>query len=111
MAQKAHLTMYNLRRPMFVALGLAAEGDIPYFSQKELEKIVREAGAAKIDMHLVEVNMPHHLAWFPFEMIEKIKDKMIRENLKRKWRKAVKMLEKYGEEHPPVIVVNAWKKQ
>jgi len=60
-------------------------------------------------MQLVEVNMPHHLAWFPLEMIEKIKDRRIRENLRRKWVKASQMLENYGEEHPPVIVVNAWR--
>lgn len=111
MAQKAHLTMYNLRRPVFVALGVAAVGDIPYFSQEELEKIVEEAGAVRIETQLVNVNMPHHLAWFPLEMIEKIKDRKIREDLKQKWKKAKKMLDKYGEEHPPVIVINAWKKQ
>jgi ubiquinone/menaquinone biosynthesis C-methylase UbiE len=110
MAQKAHLMMYNLRRPTLVALGLTKEGDLPYFSQEELKLILKEAGAAKIDMQLVEVNMPHHLAWFPPEMIEKIKNERIRKNLKRKWMKAAKMLEDYGEEHPPVIVVNAWKK-
>jgi len=109
MAQKAHLTMYNLRRPVFVALGHAVAGDIPYFSQENLENIVKEAGAARIETQLVEVNMPHHLAWFPLEMIEKIKDRKTRENLKREWKKAAKMLEKYGEEHPPVIVINAWK--
>jgi len=111
MAQKAHLTMYNLRRPVFVALGVAAVGDIPYFSQEELEKIVEEAGAVRIETQLVDVNMPHHLAWFPLEMIEKIKDRKIREDLKQKWKKAKKTLDKYGEEHPPVIVINAWKKQ
>lgn len=111
MAQKAHLTMYNLRSPTFVAVGWTTAGDIPYFSQEELERIVKEAGAARIEMQLIEVNMPHHLAWFPPEIIEKIKDRKIREDLKQKWKKAKKMLDKYGEEHPPVIVINAWKKQ
>lgn len=109
MAQKAHLAMYNLRRPLFLALGREVEGDIPYFSPEELEKIVRKAGAAKISVQLVDVDMPHHLAWFPEEMILKVQDKKLRENLKRKWKKALKMLEKYGEEHPPVVVVDAWK--
>jgi hypothetical protein len=58
---------------------------------------------------LVDVDMPHHLAWFPAEMIEKIQDKKIRENLKRKWKKALRMLERYGEEHPPVVIIHAWK--
>ena len=110
MAQKAHLTMYNLRRPVFAALGWVTAGDIPYFSQEELEEIVREAGAARIETELVDVNMPHHLAWFPLEIIEKIKDRKTREDLKQKWKKATGMLDEYGEEHPPVVIVNAWKR-
>ena len=109
MAQKAHLAMYNLRRTLFLALGREVEGDLRYFSPEEIENIVREAGAAKIEVKLIDVGMPHHLAWFPLEMIEKIRDKEIRYDLKRKWKKALRMLEKYGEEHPPVIIVNAWK--
>ena len=111
-AQEAHLMMYNLRRPMFLALGkeYSAAGDIPYLSQEELVNIVERAGAARIETEIVDLNMPHHLAWFPLEMIEKIKDQNIKENLKRKWRKAAKMLDECGEEHPPVIVINAWKK-
>jgi ubiquinone/menaquinone biosynthesis C-methylase UbiE len=50
MAQKAHLAMYNLRRPVFLALGREVEGDMPYFPPEELEKIVKEAGAAKTDI-------------------------------------------------------------
>ncbi len=110
-AQQAHLTMYNLRRPVFVALGWAAAGDIPYFSQEELEKIAKEAGAARIETQLVDVNMPHHLAWFPLEIIKKIKDRKTREDLKQKWKKATRMLDEYGEEHPPVVIVNAWKQE
>jgi len=112
MAQKAHMMMYNLRRPTFIALGrgYSNAGDIPYLSQEKLVNIVQQAGAARVETQLVDLNMPHHLAWFPLEMIEKIKDQKTRENLKRKWKKAVKMLDEYGEEHPPVIVVNAWKK-
>jgi ubiquinone/menaquinone biosynthesis C-methylase UbiE len=112
MAQKAHLTMYNLRRPMFLALGegYTSAGDIPYLSQEKLVNIVKRAGATRVETRLVDLNMPHHLAWFPMDMIEKIEDEKTREKLKRKWKKAVKMLDEYGEEHPPVIVINAWKK-
>ena len=111
MAQKAHLVMYNLRRTVFLAMDRPEAGDIPYFSQNDLVEIVKEAGSMKIDAKLVEVNMPHHLAWFPPEIFDKIKDKAKRENLRRKYVKAEKMLDKYGEEHPPVIVINAWKKK
>jgi ubiquinone/menaquinone biosynthesis C-methylase UbiE len=109
MAQKAHLAMYNLRRPVFLALGREVLGDMPYFSSEELEEIVREAGAAKTDVKIIDVNMPHHLAWFPVSIIEKIRDEKTRDDLKRKWKEALKMLEKYGEEHPPVVTVHAWK--
>lgn len=109
MAQKAHLTMYNLRRPVFLALGQEVEGDIPYFTPAEMENIVREAGAAKIEVKLIDVNMPHHLAWFPIETIEKIQNERTRDDLKQKWKEALKMLETHGEEHPPVVIVNAWK--
>ena len=111
MAQKAHIAMYNLRRDVFLAMDRSEAGDIPYFSQKELVKIVKEAGATKIDAKLVEVNMPHHLAWFPPEIYEKIKDKGERESLRRRYMAGERMLNKYGEEHPPVIVINAWKKK
>jgi len=108
-AQEAHLAMYNLRRPTFLALDHEDWGDIPYFTPKEMEKIVKEAGAAKVDVKLVDVNMPHHLAYFPLETIEKIQDEETRYSLKERWMKALDMLERYGEEHPPVVMVNAWK--
>ncbi|TET64955.1 class I SAM-dependent methyltransferase [Candidatus Bathyarchaeota archaeon] len=111
MAQKAHLVMYNLRRTVFLATGHPEAGDIPYFSQNDLVKIVKEAGAMKIDAKLIEVNMPHHLAWFPPEIFDKIEDKTKRQNLRREYVKGEKMLDKYGEEHPPVITINAWKKK
>jgi len=108
-AQEAHLAMYNLRRPTFLALDHGDWGDIPYFTPEEMKKIVEEAGAARIDMNLVDVDMPHHLAYFPLETIEKIQDEGLRYSLKEKWMKALDMLERYGEEHPPVVMVNAWK--
>ncbi|NIO37311.1 methyltransferase domain-containing protein, partial [Candidatus Bathyarchaeota archaeon] len=83
MAQKAHLVMYNLRRSVFLAMNRSEAGDIPYFSRNDLVKIVKEAGAIKIDTKLIEVNMPHHLAWFPPEMLDRIRDKAKRENLRR----------------------------
>lgn len=108
-AQQAHLTMYNLRRQIFLALGHADWGDMPYFPPEETKNIVEEAGATKTEVKLIDVDMPHHLAYFPPKYIEKIKDEKAREDLKKKWKKALQMLEKYGEEHPSVVIVNAWK--
>jgi len=107
MAQKAHLKMYNLRRPVYQALGREHWGDVPYYSEAELEAMVKEAGASHIEVKLIDVDLPHHLAWFPLEMVEKIHNAKIRSELDKRWRNADKMLEKYGEEHTPVIVINA----
>jgi len=101
--------MYNLRRQIFLALGHADWGDMLYFPSEGIKNIVEEAGATKTEVKLIDVDMPHHLAYFPPEYIEKIKDEKAREDLKKKWKKALQMLEKYGEEHPPVVIVNAWK--
>jgi len=108
-AQEAHIAMYNLRRPTFLALGRRYLGDLHYFTPEELRNIAIEAGASKVDMKIVDVDMPHHLAYFPLDEIKKIEDKTIRENLEKKWKKALKMLDKHGEEHPPVIVMTCWK--
>ena len=108
-AQEAHLAMYNVRRPTFLALGQGELGDLRYFTPEELRNIIVEAGASKVDMKLVDVDMPHHLAYFPLDEIRKIGEKAVRDDLEGRWRKALKMLDEYGEKHPPVIVLNAWK--
>lgn len=96
-AQQAHLTMYNLRRPIFLALGRAELGDLPYFSPEEMKDIVEEAGAAKVEVKLIDVNMPHHLAYIPPEYIEKIKDEKTQEDLRRSGRKLYKCWRRMGK--------------
>jgi ubiquinone/menaquinone biosynthesis C-methylase UbiE len=108
-AQEAHLSMYNLRHPTFSALDRGHLGDLHYFTPEEMRNIIMEAGASKVELRLVDVDMPHHLAYFPLEEIEKIGDKTIREDLEERWRHALEMLDKYGEEHPPVTVTTCWK--
>lgn len=107
--QEAHLAMYNLRRPTFLALSQGELGDVHYFTPEELRNIIVEAGASKVDMKLVDVDMPHHLAYFPLDEIKKIGEEAVRDDLEGRWRKALEMLDEYGEEHPPVIVLNGWK--
>lgn len=108
-AQKAHLAMYNLRRPVFVALNKKHYGDIHYLEEKELKALAKEAGASKVETKLVRVRQPHHLAFFPTSMINGVPDEKQKLRLKAKWFEAVKLLEKYGEEHPPVITMTCWK--
>lgn len=110
-AQKAHLRMYDLRRPIFLALGRENFGDLHYFPPEDLKGIIEEAGAVKVNVKLVDVNMPHYLAYLPVKFIEKIRDKKTREDLKERWTEALEVLEKHGEEHPPVVVANAWKQE
>lgn len=110
-AQQAHLAMYNLRRPIFLGLGQPEVGDIHYFTSKEMKNIVEEAGSAEAEVKLIDVNMPHHLAYMPREFIERIRDEKVREDLMKKWKEALGMLDKHGEEHPPVVIVNALKVQ
>lgn len=108
-AQKAHLAMYNLRRTVFLARDMKQVGDIHYLKEEELEALAREAGASKIETKLARVNQPHHLAYFPLSMIEKVRDENQKLKLKKKWFRALNLLEKYGEEYPPVVVMTCWK--
>lgn len=41
-----------------------------------------------VNRKLADVNMLHHLAYFPLEGIQKIKDKSIRDNVEDEWIKA-----------------------
>jgi len=108
-AQEAHLAMYNLRRLAFLALERDDWGDLYYFVPEELRNIVMEAGASEVDMKLIDIDMPHHLAYFPLDVIKKIKDKAVQDDLEERWKRALEMLDKYGEKHPPIILINAWK--
>ncbi len=108
-AQEAHLAMYNLRHSIFSALGHPEYGGIHYLTPEELRTIAKEAGAKKIVMDIIDVRMPHHLAYLPLDYIRRIKNKTIREDLEKKWHQALRMLDEYGEEHPPVILITCWK--
>ena len=108
-AQEAHIEMYNLREEIFEAL-IGEKNDIHYFPLEKLVEMVKEAGGKIIDAKMIDVNLPHHLAFIPREYIEKIKDKMKQEGLLRRWENAYRKLQKYGEEHPPVGIIKAVKK-
>jgi len=108
-AQEAHLAMYNLRRPVFLAQDKKKVGDIHYLKEEELKDLAKKAGASKVKTKLVRVNQPHHLAFFPISVIDKVSDEKVKLKLKKKWFEAVKLLEKYGEEYPPVITMTCWK--
>lgn len=107
-AQEAHLEMYNLREDIFEALTGKKE-DIHYFPLDKLIEFAEKAGAKITDAKIIEVDLPHHLAFIPREYIEKIRDDKKRTEILCKWEKAYHKLKKYGEEHPPVGIVRGKK--
>lgn len=106
-AQEAHLEMYNLRSEIFLQV-FGQVDDIKYFSLEELESFVKVAGGKKIKSRVIRVNTPHFLAYFPRDLIMKIKDEKRREILLEEWDRAYEKIKKYGEEHPPVGLVTAF---
>ena len=105
-AQEAHLEMYNLREEIFEAL-TGRKDDIHYFPLEKLMEFVKEADGEIIFAKVLDVGLPHHLAFIPREYIERIKDEQKRKSLLRRWEIAYQKLRKYGEEHPPVGIVKA----
>ena len=101
--------MYNLREEIFEAL-IGEKDDIHYFPLEKLVKMVKKAGGKIIDAKMIDVILPHHLAFIPREYIEKIKDKGKRKGLLRRWENAYRKLQKYGEEHPLVGIIKAVRK-
>lgn len=105
-AQEAHLEMYNLREEIFEAF-TGIKDDIHYFPLKKLVEFVQKAGGKVIESKVLDVDLPHYLAFIPKEYIEKIQDKKKREGLVRRWQVAYEKLKKHGEEHPPVGMISA----
>ncbi len=105
-AQKAHLEMYNLREGVFRAV-TGRPDDLHYPTLEELTARVERAGGAHVKSSMIEVRLPHALAYFPREMAERIPDAEFRDETLRRWEHARDELLRVGEEHPPVGVVIA----
>lgn len=105
-AQKAHIEMYNLKEEIFESLS-GEKDDIHYFPLKKLMEFIERAGGTITEAKTMDVDLPHYLACTPREMIERIEDDEKRDDLLRRWEKAYDNLQKYGEEHPPVGMVEA----
>ena len=105
-AQRAHIEMYNLREEIFEAAS-GRKDDIHYLPLESLVELVECAGGSVSDAEILDVNLPHYLAFTPREELERIKDREKKEILVRKWEKAYDNLKKYGEEQPPVGIVRA----
>jgi hypothetical protein len=108
-AQRAHMEMYNLREEIFEALS-GKKDDIHYLSLGKLVELVKSSGGTITESRVLEVNLPHYLAFIPKDIIEKIEDRDKRIRLLKRWERAYDNVKKYGEEHPPVGMVRAVKK-
>ncbi|MGD2247722.1 MAG: class I SAM-dependent methyltransferase [Candidatus Methanofastidiosia archaeon] len=105
-AQKAHINMYNLRQHIFKAV-TGKKDDLPYFPLKKVEGFVQKAGGVVTTAFSIDIGLPHYLSYMPKEFIDRIKDESTKKHLLKKWEKAVTNLKTYGEEHPPVGIVQA----
>lgn len=105
-AQEAHLEMYNLREEIFEAL-TGRKDDIHYFPVEKLVDLVERAGGKVADSKVLDVDLPHYLAFIPREYVERIRDEEKRKTLLRRWQAAHEKLREHGEEHPPVAVLDA----
>lgn len=105
-AQRAHLEMYALREEVFLATG-GRPDDLRYLPLERLVHLVERAGGRVRTAAILKVDLPHALAYFPRELVESIPDRIVREDLLRRWDLARANLRREGEDHPPVGLVEA----
>lgn len=105
-AQRAHLAMYDLREEVFAAT-TGSRDDLHYSPLDGLASLVERAGGVVVNTEVLDVDLPHFLAYFPRALVEGIPAGVLREDLLRRWDAANAMREKYGEDHPPVGIVTA----
>ncbi len=105
-AQAAHLEMYNLRQEIFEAV-LGEKDDIHYFNFDTLRRVIEGAGCRVTQSRILDVNLPHYLAFIPREYVEKILDPKKRRDLLARWDLANKKMIERGEEQPPVAIFSA----
>ncbi len=105
-AQVAHLEMYNLREEIFEA-ALGAKDDLHYFEFRKLIEMVERAGCGVTRSMILDVELPHYLAFIPRECVERIRDPGKRDDILGRWQKADKSVKEHGAEHPPVAIISA----
>jgi hypothetical protein len=105
-AQRAHLAMYELRHDVFFATS-GTRDDLPYLPLEDLVSVTERAGAVVETTSTLEVDLPHSLAYFPRPLVEAIPVGDVRRELLRRWDDAAELMDKFGEDHPPVGIVVA----
>jgi ubiE/COQ5 methyltransferase family len=109
-AQEAHLGMYNLREEIFEAV-LGARDDLHYFPLNRLEGFIVQAGGRVTDSLTIETKLPHYLAFIARDYLSRIPSPARRDDLRRRWDAAYQRLVEHGEEHPPVGVIRAVRRE
>lgn len=105
-AQRAHLAMYDLREEVFEAT-TGAKDDLHYLPRERLQAIVEQAGGAVEESRVLEVDLPHALAFLPREFVERVSEPHQRESLLRRWDAAEQLRREHGTDHPPVALIIA----
>ena len=105
-AQKAHLAMYDLRSEVFEA-ATGRPDDRHYLPLSRLRELVEAAGGRVRESKVLDVDLPHALAYFPRSYVEQIPDQARRKELLERWEDANHLVEVHGADHPPVGVVRA----
>lgn len=105
-AQRAHLAMYDLRADVFEA-NTGRRDDLRYLPLNELVARVEQAGGRAVEHGVLEVDLPHALAFFPREMVERLPAGAAREARLQRWDDARAQLDRFGEDHPPVGTIVA----
>ena len=105
-AQRAHLAMYDLRERVFEA-ATGRKDDRHYRPLHELRSLVERAGGVVERSGTLDMDLPHALAYFPRELVESVPDEKGRAELLHRWDDAMSLLERHGEDHPPVGVILA----
>ena len=105
-AQKAHLAMYDLRSKVFEARTGKAD-DLPYRPLGQLRMLVERSGGKVRDSKVIDVDLPHALAYFPRKYAEGVSDPDRRQELLQRWDRANQLAHDHGVDHPPVGIVQA----
>ncbi len=72
----------------------------------KLLDVVGKAGGNVTNWEILDTQLPHYLAFIPREYVEQIQDPGKKSILLERWDLAMKKLVLFGEEQPPVAVVN-----
>jgi ubiquinone/menaquinone biosynthesis C-methylase UbiE len=105
-AQRAHLAMYELREEVFRALGDGPD-DLRYRTLSRLCELIEEAGGEVHSKEVLDVDLPHALAFFPRALIEGIPEPCQRTELLERWDRAHELGQRCGTDHPPVAILRA----